>query len=515
MWKRDGGPQTSRSGLWGLVAVVAAVTVPGVWASSLQGCDEAYYAQMARGMLESRDWWVPRYDGTPPFDKPPLLMWLVAASFRLFGVGDLQARLPLLLLGAALPFALWAGVPGPAGGRFVAAATLATTLLYVQLQHMVMTDLVAFAGLVAFAAAVLRAEQGSGWGWLAGLGLGVAALAKGPLAGLLVLASVPFLMARRRRILARAFLVRCVPGSLLPASWYAVMAARFGWQFLDVHFGWHLFRRAGEGIFPADPLGPLFYVVSGLWRFLPWWPLFPGALWWGYIQARRGDRVAAWALGFGAVYFLAITLMRTKLDHYALPLVLPLALLVGSWGASTGPAGRADRASAWLCRALASLLLVGSGAALGGAVPLDARLRWPAVALAMFLGAVYLVCAARLRRGARGAAWGLLLAAAAVAYVAEGVVLRPWDAEPGLRALVRQLPPGEALVYVTERPVEDNFCEYAALRFRLQAPPRVLDAQAFPSAPPGWYAGRRDVLRPGPQDRVVVQEAGWVLVRRP
>jgi hypothetical protein len=137
------------------------------------------------------------------------------------------------------------------------------------------------------------------------------------------------------------------------------------------------------------------------------------------------------------------------------------------------------------------------------------------VALATLLGAVYLAAAAGLRRGARGAAWGLLLAAAGVAYVAGGAALRPWDTEPGLRAVARQLPPGEAVVYVTDRPVEDNFCAYAALRFRLQGPPRVLDARAFPSAPGGWYAGRQGVLRPGPQDQVVVQEAGWVLVRRP
>jgi 4-amino-4-deoxy-L-arabinose transferase-like glycosyltransferase len=530
--KRDRGPRTSHSGFWGLVAVVAAVTLPGVWASSLQGCDEAYYAQMARGMLESRDWWVPRYDGTPPFDKPPLLMWLVAGSFRLFGVGDLQARLPGLLLGAVLPFALWAGVPGPAEQRFVAAATLATTLLYVQLQHMVMTDLVAFAGLVAFAVAVLRAEEGSAWGWLAGLGLGVAALAKGPLAGLFVLATLPFAASRRARP-PRAgfldhpkdrvatfgdpgFLARVVPGLLPAAAWYALLWREFGGRFLEVHFGVFLFRLATQGgIVPESPLGPAFYVVSALWRLLPWWPILPAALGLGWTLARRGDGVAGWSVGFAAVYFATITLMRTKHDHYALPLVLPMALLVGSWATSTGPPGRADRASAWLCRALACLLLFGSGAALVGAVPLDSRLRWPAVALATLLGAVYLAAAARLRRGARGAAWGLLLAAAGVAYVAGGAALRPWDTEPGLRAVARQLPPGEAVVYVTDRPVEDNFCEYAALRFRLQGPPRVLDARAFPSAPGGWYAGRQGVLRPGPQDQVVVQEAGWVLVRRP
>ncbi len=443
LWRNHPGP--GAGGLFQarlLVAVVAAVTLPGVWASSLQGCDEAYYAQMARGMLETGDWWVPRYDGTPPFDKPPLLMWLVAASFRLFGVGDLQARLPLLLLGAALPFALWVGVPGPARGRFVAAATLATTLLYVQLQHMVMTDLVAFAGLVAFAMAVLRADEGSSWGWLAGLGLGVAALAKGPLAGLFVLASLPFAASRPAGLLRTGFLARMLPGLLPPAVWYTLLWREFGGRFLEVHFGVFLFRLAAQGIAPESPLGPAFYLVSGLWRFLPWWPFVPAAVVVGWARARSGDRVAAWSLWFLGTYFSAISLLRTKTDHYALPLALPLALLVGSWATSTGPPAKSDRASAWLCLALASLLLVGSGAALVGTLPLDPQFRWPAAALASLVAAVYLVCAVRLRHGGRGQEDSPGSAAAAVAYVAGGVVLRPWDAEPGLRAVLKHLPLG-------------------------------------------------------------------------
>lgn len=348
-----------RGHLAALGILVAMVTLSGVWASSLQGCDEAYYAHMARGMLESGDFLVPRYDGTPPLDKPPLLMWLVAASFRFFGVGDVQARLPVLLLGAAVPFAVWWGIPQTAAFRFVAASTLATTLLYVQLQHMVMTDLVAFVGLLGLVVGLLRAAEGERWGWVAGSGLGVAALAKGPLAALFVLATLPYAVRHREELLRSGFLARAIPGILPAAAWYGLVWREFGQKFVDVHFGVFLFRLAAQGIAAESPLGPAFYLVSALWRFLPWWPLLPAALVAGWGAARAKDRTAEWSVGFAAVYFTAITAMRTKTDHYALPLVLPAALLVAGWVTGGGGFRTAESLSAVLCRVLGGLLAFG------------------------------------------------------------------------------------------------------------------------------------------------------------
>lgn len=497
-----------------LAALVATVTLSGVWASSLQGCDEAYYAQMARGMLASGDFLVPRYDGTAPLDKPPLLMWLVAASFRVFGVGDLQARLPVLLLGAAVPFAVWWGVRQTAAFRFVAAATLSTTLLYVQLQHMVMTDLLALVGLVGLAAGLLRAAEGPGWGWAAGLGLGLAGLAKGPLAALFVLASLPYAVRHRKELLRAGFLARAVPGILPAALWYGLLWREFGQRFVDVHFGVFLFRLAVQGIASDSPLGPAFYLVSALWRFLPWWPLLPAALVSGWRAAKAGDRTAEWAVGFTVVYFTAITAMRTKTDHYALPLVLPAALLVAGWVAGGKGSRNADRLSALLCVVLGGLLALGGTAAAAGLLPAPLQLRLPAAALSLLVAGVLVRCGELVRRGERGRAWSSVLWTAVLAYAVAGVALRPWDAEPGLRAVAEALPVGEPVVYVAQQPPSVNPCPYTALRFRLDRPPQVISPAEFPSAPPGWYVGRAGELVTTARDRMVVDRSDWVLVRR-
>ncbi len=56
--------------------------------------DESRYAEIPREMLQSGDWITPRLQGEPYLEKPPLLYWLTAVSFQVFGVHDWAARLP-------------------------------------------------------------------------------------------------------------------------------------------------------------------------------------------------------------------------------------------------------------------------------------------------------------------------------------------------------------------------------------------------------------------------------------
>ena len=55
--------------------------------------DEGRYAQIPREMLAHDSWVVPTLQGEPYLDKPPLTYWLVALSYRVFGVSPAAARL--------------------------------------------------------------------------------------------------------------------------------------------------------------------------------------------------------------------------------------------------------------------------------------------------------------------------------------------------------------------------------------------------------------------------------------
>ncbi len=63
----------------------------------LIGADEPRYAQVAREMLERRDWITPVLGGRPWLEKPPLYYWQAMLTYSIFGVSDWAARLPSAL----------------------------------------------------------------------------------------------------------------------------------------------------------------------------------------------------------------------------------------------------------------------------------------------------------------------------------------------------------------------------------------------------------------------------------
>ncbi len=80
---------------------------------SLMDDVDAVQAQIAHNMLSSGDWVTARLDGVPYLEKAPLIYWIIAVFFKLFGVADWIARLPVAAASVALAiltaaFGTWA-----------------------------------------------------------------------------------------------------------------------------------------------------------------------------------------------------------------------------------------------------------------------------------------------------------------------------------------------------------------------------------------------------------------------
>ena len=58
---------------------------------------DSVHAEASREMLFTHDWVTLYTDGLRYLQKPPLLYWAVTISYKLFGVGEWQTRLPLAL----------------------------------------------------------------------------------------------------------------------------------------------------------------------------------------------------------------------------------------------------------------------------------------------------------------------------------------------------------------------------------------------------------------------------------
>src|SRR4051812_5414467 len=112
---RSAPDQSTRLPVYLIVLLIAAAVYVGCIFSppSLMDDVDAVQAQIARNMLTSGDWVTARLDGIPYLEKSPLIYWLIAGCFKLFGATDVVSRIPVVLAALALAwlttsFAMWA-----------------------------------------------------------------------------------------------------------------------------------------------------------------------------------------------------------------------------------------------------------------------------------------------------------------------------------------------------------------------------------------------------------------------
>ncbi|HEY4272472.1 MAG TPA: glycosyltransferase family 39 protein [Candidatus Udaeobacter sp.] len=87
-------PPTRHALLVILIALAALLHVVTIGTGDLYSETEGQYAGAAREMVESHQWLLPTNNGIPRLQKPPLLYWLIIASYKILGINEAAARLP-------------------------------------------------------------------------------------------------------------------------------------------------------------------------------------------------------------------------------------------------------------------------------------------------------------------------------------------------------------------------------------------------------------------------------------
>ncbi|MCB9231318.1 MAG: glycosyltransferase family 39 protein [Bacteroidia bacterium] len=343
--------------------------------------DAAQYAAMSRFMLE-QDSWLELYNrGVPYLDKPPLIFWATALSFKLLGISNFAFKLPSLLFSLLTIFSTWR-----LARRFyqpvtawTAALMLATCQAFFLMNQDVKTDMYLMAGILLTVWQVTAFRLDGRW-WnllLAGVGIGIGMLSKGPL-GLVA----PGLA------LGFDFVVRRDWKGLFNWRWLAVipvvglmlwpMCQGLWWQFgkegIEFFFWTQSFGRITGDSEWHNSADPFFLVHTFAWAFLPWtflllpalWDKFKG-LWQKKFRPGQGEFIS---LGGFILLMVALSLSRFKLPHYIFVVAPFAAILSAEWvenALNSRPKFLKVMAVALLVMAL--LILAGSGLLLGWAFP--------------------------------------------------------------------------------------------------------------------------------------------------
>ncbi len=265
--------------------LLLALLTAGVFFSLLHGLgevppyhtDENFYVLTAKNMVQTGDYITPRYHGEKRFAKPILFYWLVALSYKIFGVSLTAARLwPVLFGTLCVPLTYYlARRLFSREAALISAFLLPACFMHFQIARWATTDMaLSFSILCAFYFFVKAYQNETRRAlnlYLFYFSMAVGFLIKGPPAilipGLVVLAYL--LIRRDGRMLSS---MRPVAGILIilivDVPWFAAMAVMHGDEFVNHIMGPEIQDR----IFHQVPFSAYYFGV--LLRYYVPWSLF-------------------------------------------------------------------------------------------------------------------------------------------------------------------------------------------------------------------------------------------------
>ncbi len=331
--------------------------------------DEGRNAEVGREMLALGRWLTPHYDGLVYLDKPPMLFWWMAGSFKLFGLSAWAARLPsalaalaVLLLTGYLAKRMFSGSVALRSGIIFATAPLVMVFARLVIFDMLLTLWVTLA-LLCFWLNEGAASRSVLADVSAFAAMGLATLTKGPV-GFLLPALVVFaywaLRGRLREIQKLHWKWGLAVFAAIVLPWFVVVSIRHPdfpryalWDESLRRFATSSAHRQGS---------PLYYLPVYLAGFLPW-SFFLLACGLGRIRRWRellheDGAPNLFLVCWVGVIFVFFSISQSKLPGYFLPATVPLSLLVGKVWTEAESAAH-GHLPGWMTGGFVALILLG------------------------------------------------------------------------------------------------------------------------------------------------------------
>jgi 4-amino-4-deoxy-L-arabinose transferase-like glycosyltransferase len=346
-------PHAHAPARWPWLAVLllfAAVYVGSAFSPALEDDADSTHAEAAREMYVSRDYVTLRVNGVRYLEKAPLMYWLIAFSYRLFGVNEFATRLPtvvamflLVVLAGRWATRAFGAEPGVHASLFVSTAAGYYLFTRIVIPDALLSLLIA-SSFYFFLTALDDPSQP--WRWYAGYAsLALAMLTKGLVA--LVFVGIPALLyfvltaewRRWREFRLRSgllvFLLIAIPWHVLAG----VRNPRFFWfYFINEHF-WRFLGKRYPRDYNRVPAA-LYWSMHLVWLF-PWSLYLPLALRRvgrdcraaNQLRSPKGNpadfaartKLICWIWAGVVLTFFAFS---TSQEYYTLPAYLPLLLLL-------------------------------------------------------------------------------------------------------------------------------------------------------------------------------------------
>ena len=353
------------------------VYIGSAFSPGLQDDADATHAEAAREMYVTHDFVTLKVNGNRYLEKAPLLYWLVALSYSVFGVNEFATRLPtaLAMLTMMLLAMAWARRAFGERASVYAGMMVTTCAGYYLFTRILIPEAILSACIAgSFYCFLTALEDDTPWRWYGGYAcLALAVLTKGLLALVVVgFAMLVFLVASGTWREWRRF--RMVTGVILffaiAAPWHVLAGIRnpgfFWFYFVNEHFMRFLGKRIPKDYNKQED--SLYWSLHLVWLF-PWSLYLPVVVkrmvedWkenvggrWSFVvgksfRARTRLVCLIWA-GVTLIFFS----FSTNQEYYTVPAYFPILLLIA--GELVGEEGARSKWLVWTSGVMAVLTAI-------------------------------------------------------------------------------------------------------------------------------------------------------------
>jgi 4-amino-4-deoxy-L-arabinose transferase-like glycosyltransferase len=301
----------------------------GIGDYSLKEPDEGRYAEIPREMNELHDYVVPHLNYVRYFEKPPLLYWTTAASFKLFGTNEWAFRFSNALCAFLCVIFLYFFIRRWFNEQmaFLSSVILITSFSFLAMARIVTTDMLftlwLFLSLLLFYG--YYREKKSFFIYLFYMAIAAATLAKGPAALVLMGGTILIFLFTERNFsfITNMKLIKGLAIYLtITLPWIIAISLRekefLYFFFMDQHILRFLTSKHKRS-------GPIYYFLPVLFGgMFPWSIFIPRAIanMWKNKELRL---MLIWVF----VVFAFFSISGSKLPPYILPLFPPMAIILG------------------------------------------------------------------------------------------------------------------------------------------------------------------------------------------
>ena len=304
--------------------------------------DESRYAEIAREMIETKQYIVPHLNYVLYFEKPALFYWIIASALKCFGLHEWSVRFWTVIFAIS-----GCGLTYFAASRwynrttaFYATALLATSFLYFIMGHMVALDLPVSifltATLVFFYIGVQHPTLSTQkyYFWLSAIMAACAVLTKG-LIGIVfpiaIIGTWVLLLNQWRSLKHWPIISSILLFLILALPWHIIMQLRHPAFFNFYIIGEHFLRYSTLEAAHEEPF--YFYLGILLVGFLPWSTFLPQAIkaHWPTWKNRATYQTEIFLFAWIFIIFTFFSFSGSKLIPYILPIFPPLSILTGHY----------------------------------------------------------------------------------------------------------------------------------------------------------------------------------------